>query len=123
MNSIATLYIDNCPRRQSNLADCLECAPILLNPVFHAHEALTLTEVLQAQLVIVHMHAIGEKGLCDFCTQLLDSSSRLRVLMVLMEEFQPDLEKGLFNCGVYDVVVAEQASPITLASRIQSHIP
>ena len=122
MNSVAALYIDNCPCRQSNLANCLESAPVLLNPVFHPHEALTLTEVLQAQLVIVHLHAIGEEDLCEFCTQLLDFSPRLRVLMVLMDEFQPDLEKRLFNCGVYDVVVGEQASPGALASRIQAHI-
>jgi len=122
MKKVVSLYVDNCPRRQSNIANCLNSAPILLNSVFRAHEVQTSMEAIRPQLVMVHSHAIGEKDLCGFCTQLLDSSLRLRVLVVLMEKFQPDLEKRLFNCGVYDVVVAEQASPGALAHRIQSHI-
>jgi DNA-binding response OmpR family regulator len=111
------LYVDcNCATR-SRLDSGLESIGFELHKASTASVARKLVREHYYRLVLIdYASMVGE--ILKFCRSVHNNSADT-LIMVLMDKIRIEVEEQLFDCGVNDVLMAEQADANVLTKRIQ----
>lgn len=120
MDNRLALYLDcNVKRRilVSENLKFLDLQPCIVPTIKAAREIL---KEYHPHIALIHMNIAG-KDIFKFCSFFRTSFSD-GILIVLMNRSKISIERQLFDCGVSDVVVGEEAISDILMKRLQVHL-